>query len=165
MDTGFVIWYRSQKYNTPVTESLDNALKNYTDLLDKCCANHQVICISAPLPTIADDNDFGEVANQRKSIHATQRQRTDLTLEFNSRIRSFCRNKDANRPNLSFIDLDIDSLGPNGLVKPTLLNRNQLDHHYNNSEYAEILSKKLLKKLVLGSSKLCFISIKNIKTL
>lgn len=138
VDTGFVIWYRAQRDGFDVSEALDRAVYNYQDLLSKAAAFGRVICISAPLPTIRDGHSFGEVANARKEVKASQLERTELTTRFNGRMRDYCTAK-----SLTFIDLDLESLGPDGLVHPKLLNSRLTDHHYSPAVYAELISSRL----------------------
>jgi hypothetical protein len=138
VDTGFVIWYRSQRDGIEVSEALERAVSNYQDLLHKAAAIARVICISAPFPTIRDGHNFGEVANARKEVKATQLQRTELTTRFNSRMRAHCAEKTMN-----FIDLDPESLGSDGLVHPRLLNSRPTDHHYDQGVYAELIGSRL----------------------
>src|SRR3990172_4349039 len=98
----------------------------------------RVIVVSAPLPTIPDEEQCGQVANLRKEINVSQRQRTELTLKFNARVEQVCAAEDA-----VFIGLDSESLGQDGLVKKELLNRDPCDHHYRAAAYARMLVEKL----------------------
>ncbi len=100
VDTGFVIWYRSQKYNTPVSDMLQRALDNYKIFISDIAKTFKVICISAPLPTIRDGADWGAVANLRKEVKATQAERTELTLTFNKYMEGFCRESSVVYPSL-----------------------------------------------------------------
>lgn len=50
VDTGFVIWYRAQKYDTPVDEMLNLAIANYQSFLSTISKNFNTICISTPYP-------------------------------------------------------------------------------------------------------------------
>ena len=93
--------------------------------------------ISTPLPTIHDD-DHGEVANLRKEVTATLRERTELTLEFNALIESFCL-----RQKVVFLSLDDDSSGQDGPVNPELLSEDPTDHHYDQLKFMELLVPKL----------------------
>ena len=68
VDTGFVIWYRVQKHGISVNDALNTTILNYIDLIKKIPNSITVICISSPLPTIQDSQDWGEVANLRKEI-------------------------------------------------------------------------------------------------
>ena len=135
VDTGFVIWYRAKKYNEAVSVVMQAAIKTYTGFLSEIKASSiQVICVSTPLPTIKDGNDWGEIANARKEISATQVERTALTLAFNQQIEVFCQLE-----GISFINLDKRSLGENGTVNPSLLNSNPNNHHYEPQAYAALL--------------------------
>ncbi|MGR3274551.1 SGNH/GDSL hydrolase family protein [Acaryochloris marina NIES-2412] len=138
VDTGFIIWYRSQKYGTSVTEMLDKAVKNYQDFLKLVSHYSDVVCISTPLPTIRDCQNYGEVANARKNIKATQKERTALTIKFNQLIKQFClKNK------IKYLSLDQYSLGDDGLVKESLYNLDPNNHHYDHNKYASILKMEL----------------------
>lgn len=142
VDTGFVIWYRAKKHSEPVENSFNAAVHNYKIFLASCRKSHAVICISAPLPTIRDDDDWGDVANLRREIAASQYERTQLTLRFNKEMGDFCHTND-----IGFIDLDRDSLATNGLVYEHLLNKNKTDHHYDQDSYAKLLAPGLKKAL------------------
>ncbi|HEX5338950.1 MAG TPA: hypothetical protein VFW53_10985, partial [Gallionella sp.] len=78
VDTGFVIWYRAQKYRESVTAMADCAIASYSRFLLELKTRHEVVCISTPLPTIQDGNDWGEVANARREVTASQAERTAL---------------------------------------------------------------------------------------
>lgn len=134
VDTGFVIFYRAEKYNKSIKEMLHLAIANYKKLLLEINTIFRTICISAPLPTIVDGTEWGEVANARKSISASQLERTLVTREFNNEIQKFCLSE-----GIDNINLDEESLDKNGLVKKKLLNRDIMNHHYDHEEYSKIL--------------------------
>lgn len=138
VDTGFLIWYKAQKHTEPVDVMLDRALENYQNFLKTVSEKSKVICVSAPLPTIRDGQNLGEIANLRKEVKATQRQRTDLTLEFNRRMRAFCGTN-----GFRYISLDEESVGPDGLVSEHLLDSNPKEHHYDRSKHAAMIIRPL----------------------
>ena len=138
VDTGFVIWYRAEKHQTSVEAMLEKAIANYQNLLSTVGADSRVICISAPLPTIRDGQDWGAVANARKDVKATQLERTNLTLKFNRSMEEFC-----SQNGFIYLSFDQESLGNNGLVSPHLLNNDAADHHYATDRYAEMIADKL----------------------
>lgn len=142
VDTGFVIWYRAQKYNESVATMMDKAISCYSDFLLELKTQFEVICISTPLPTIQDNNDWGEVANARREVKTSQVERTALTLEFNRTMQAFCEKND-----ICYLMLDDESLGKNGIVKTALLNSNPQDHHYDAQVYAALLVEKLATAL------------------
>ncbi|MBL6986827.1 MAG: SGNH/GDSL hydrolase family protein [Methylobacter sp.] len=138
VDTGFVIWYRAQKHQESITSMMDKAVTSYSRFLAELNMRFEVVCISTPLPTIQDNNDWGEVANARKEVTATQLERTELTLEFNRIMQRFCTQN-----NIRYLMLDHLSIGEHGIVKAELLNRNCADHHYNAEPYSKLLVEGL----------------------
>jgi len=147
VDTGFVIWYRSFKYRESLFAMLDRAVGAYTRFLAEVEDHFETACISAPLPTIRDGIAWGEVANLRRTVRAPQLARTALTLEFNRRVRAFCRSRA-----ITFLDLDAASLGADGLVRGELRNSNPADHHYEPSRHADLLRPPL--SVFLGRDRL-----------
>ena len=138
VDTGYVIWYRAKKYSASVEEMFDLTIKTYTDFLLEIAATDPVLVISAPLPTIADGNDWGEVADQRKEVVTTQKERTDLTVKFNKRVEEFCKER-----GMGYLNLDADCMGPDGIVSDYYMNPNPLDHHYHEPRYIKLLCRRL----------------------
>lgn len=138
VDTGFVIWYRANKYQESVSAMQARAVASYSRFLEELAARYDVVCISTPLPTIQDGNDWGEVANARREVTASQQERTALTLEFNREMQAFCT-----AHGMRYVMLDAASLGEDGLVKRTLLNPDPRDHHYNPEAYAHLLVEHL----------------------
>ena len=117
---------------------LNLAISNYDSLLYSCSQRAPVIVVSAALPTIQDGQDWGEVANQRKVVTASLRERTELTLEFNRRMAHTAAKRDC-----GFMSLDEHCVGANGTVDARLLNSNSLDHHYSPSAYARLIGAHL----------------------
>lgn len=139
VDTGFVIWYRSFKYDTDVFHALSRADSAYGVFLDEIAAGgREVVVLSAALPTLGDGAVLGAVANARRLVNIPRRTRTALTLEFNERLHRRCRAR-----GYGFIDLDRDCLDRHGEIRAALLNSDAADHHYEASAYAEILIPRL----------------------
>jgi len=138
VDTGFVIWYRAKKYQESVSAMADRAFASYSKFLLEVAARFKVVCISTPLPTIRDGSDWGDVANARKEVTATQLERTALTLLFNRQMQAFCK-----QHNICYIMLDSVSLGEDGVVTSELINCNPNDHHYEPDIYSRLLIERL----------------------
>lgn len=141
VDCGFVIWYYSEKYATSIDEQLIRSINNYTHFIEQVRADgfKNVIVISAPLPTIADNQNWGRVANLRREVRATRKNRTALTVKYNLLLSDYCSNK-----NITFLDtteylIDHDT----DEIKKIFLNENPLDHHLNDREYAKIICNLL----------------------
>ncbi len=138
VDTGFVIWYRAQKYQESVAAMMDKAVASYSKFLAELRQHFEVVCISTPLPTIQDGNDWGDIANARREVTASQVERTALTLEFNRIMQGFCAQND-----IRYIMLDGLSLGKHGIVKAELLNSDSNNHHYDPEQYSRLLVEGL----------------------
>lgn len=143
VDCGFVIWYRANKHGTPVREQFELSLKNYTALIEtglgKVPPANMIIC-SVPLPTIPDHQLVrGEVANKRLVITATQKERTDLTIEYNGRLEAWCGSR-----GLHYLDLQRDTLDKRtGLVSNEFLSHNPLDHHLEPGKLSHLIVRQL----------------------
>lgn len=141
VDCGFVIWYRAQKYGDSVNRQMELALFNYIQLINDCRRmgfEHITLC-SVPLPTILDNQDWGDIANQRKEVKATIRERTNLTVQFNRKIREFCRTY-----HYHFLDFEKDTLDPNtGIVRESFRNADRTNHHLSRKELSEVIVPKL----------------------
>jgi hypothetical protein len=146
VDTGFVIWHRAVKYQESIHAMMDRALRAYMKLLEEISATRDVLCLSTALPTIRDGTCWGEVANLRKEVTATQRERTALTLVFNHRIQAFCL-----RRRIDYLMLDPVSLGADGLVREELRNPNPGNHHYEAESYASLIIPRLAAFVARGA--------------
>lgn len=143
VDTGFVIWFWAEKNRDNPEVKMTQAIENYRKLIGNARKKFKVICISAPLPTLKDySHKSGGVADLRKSINATQEERTSLTLKFNSNLKALC-----DESNATYLDLDAESLGENGLVIDELIHADPNEHHYDQTNYGKLISKKLQRVL------------------
>jgi hypothetical protein len=138
VDTGFVIWYRAKKYGEDVSKMAKLTQDVYQHFIDDISKNFDLIVISSPLPTIKDGAVWGEIANARKTINATQQERTKLAIGFNRSIQEHCVSR-----YIHYINLDRESLGEDGLVSVNLMNKDPLNHHYNQTVYAKLLANRL----------------------
>jgi hypothetical protein len=138
VDTGFVIWYRAQKYQESIPAMMDKAIASYSKFLAELSMRFEVVCVSTPLPTIQDGNDWGDIANARREVTASQVERTALTLEFNRIMQGFCMRND-----IRYVMLDSVSLGEGCIVKTDLLNSDSSNHHYDQDRYADLLVEGL----------------------
>jgi hypothetical protein len=144
VDTGFVIWFRAERRDGRVDQMLDLAIDTYCRFLkEAAAAAGSITVISAPLPTIGDGAPRGEVAENRRDVKATLRQRTELTLQFNRLLSDRCR-----ALGFRFIDLDAPSSDPGGLVRRGLLNDDPADHHFAAEPYARMIAWRLKRSFV-----------------
>jgi hypothetical protein len=144
VDCGFVIWYRAEKQGTSIESQVQRSLAGYRDLLDRQVGRgFRTLVLSVPLPTIRDGQDWGEIANARREVKASQRDRTALTLEYNARLQPACEEIGA-----EFLDVTTPTLDPaTGLVRGEYLNEVLTDHHLHYERHAKLVGAAIGDRL------------------
>ena len=141
VDCGFLIWLLAQKSNCSIEEKFELSLRNYKSFLHniKQQGFQNILICSTPLPTIFDGQDWGEVSELRREVKVTLKERTDLTIEYNRRLRECC-----SRENYLFIDFEKDILDmKTGVIDNKFRHPNPLNHHLNEKQVAPLLSSHL----------------------
>ncbi len=127
VDCGFVIWWRAKTYAETIEHQLRESVCAYLSFVDRLLgAGHSdVVITGAALPTIRDGTVWGDIANFRKEVDATLKDRTALTIEYNDRLRSGAAQRQC-----AFIDLTSDLLDPDtGVISEYYRNEDPSDHH------------------------------------
>lgn len=127
VDCGFVIWWRGNKYGETVEAQVDASIASYFSFVDRLLAAGYptVIITAASLPTIRDGQDWGEIANLRKEVAVSLRERTALTLQYNSLLRA-----EATKRGLPFVDPSETFVDPStGVIRDIFRHSDPLDHH------------------------------------
>lgn len=141
VDCGFLVWTRAKKYSTSVEEQLDISITRYEEFMNFIQNQNfkHVSIFSVPPPTIPDNGQIGLVADQRKGVSATIKERTQLTKKYNQRLSELTR-----KHGFSFLDI-FDCLidETTGLVRSDLLNPDPTDHHLDPKLAAPIYAKAL----------------------
>ncbi len=141
VDCGFVIWYRAEKHGVSVESQLHRSIDNYCEFLRHVVKQgYRHVCVlSAPLPTIADDQDMGEVAHARKEVQTSQKQRTDLTLRYNRLLQQKCE-----QHGYMFLEITNAMLdSATGVISERYLCHDPLDHHLADEAYARLILERL----------------------
>jgi hypothetical protein len=127
VDCGFVIWYRAQKYGESIEDQLNYSMAAYLEFVDslKKIGYQNIVLTSATLPSILDDQNWGEVANARREVKATLRERTDLTLRYNDKLREATESRALHNIDLSNVLLDRST----GLISSNFRHPDPTDHH------------------------------------
>jgi hypothetical protein len=144
VDTGFVMWYRAMKYEEKIEVQLEDTIKVYFEFLDwtKDLGFKDIIVVSSPLPTIKDNQEWGEVANLRKAVKASQVERTNLTFEYNNRLKEECVKR-----GFTFLDCDEHLTNKQtSLIDNKFLNKDVNNHHLDLNEYSNIIKEQLAKQ-------------------
>ncbi len=127
VDCGFVIWHRAKKYNESINEQLDASIEAYVLFINelRTAGYKTIIVTSAVLPTIGDGGFQGEVALLRKDINATQRQRTELTIDYNRQLA-----RALHGTGVIFLDFTPDLIdGETRLIRHEFKHPDANDHH------------------------------------
>ena len=140
VDCGFVIWHRASHHGLSIDDQLQETLASYGALIQRIAefSDHPVLVMSAPAPTITDDpHDWGEVANLRKEVRATQAERTVLTVRFNKRVERLCE-----RLGAVFIDTTTGQIDDStGLVSREFRRQSGINHHLAQASYARLIKE------------------------
>jgi hypothetical protein len=139
VDTGFVIWFRSERDGIDIRQSAQRAIENYCSLIKECSSKAKVVVLSAPLPTLLDGSLISSIAQDRSSVKASQMERTELTCWFNNQIETWCKQQD-----IHYVNLDNGSKGQDGLVSESLRHPDPKNHHYNPKHYQKLLLENLM---------------------
>jgi hypothetical protein len=144
VDTGFIIWFRAEKHNDSVENQMNESLSAYFSFIEwvKSQGFNNMGLLSAPPPTIEDNQEWGTVANQRKEVKASKLERTQLTIRYNLRLKEFCE-----KNGILFIDCDSHLLAQNGLVKNEFLNSDKTNHHLDIAKYSRVVFNILKNEL------------------
>ena len=140
VDCGFVIWHRASRHGLSIDDQLEETLASYGALIRQVeeFSDHAVLVMSAPAPTITDDpHDWGDVANLRKEVTATQAERMMLTVCFNRRVEQMCEQLGA-----VFIDATTGHIdGSTGLVSREFRRQSGINHHLAHAPYARLIGE------------------------
>jgi hypothetical protein len=141
VDCGYIIWRRVQSGKSTLDASLEETLTRYTTFLEEVAGRaSELLVMSVPLPTLSDDrSNWGEVAQKRADVQVSQRDRTDLTLRFNSRVAALCA-----AHGWRFVDATSGQLDPSTqLVRDDLVRHGSGDHHLVDSGYRSLIERAL----------------------
>lgn len=146
VDCGFGIWYWAERHGTSVTSQMRRSIDSYTELLRRQIRRgFRVFVLSVPLPAIADGGaePGGSIASVRSRIDATQRERTELTLEYNAQLSASCVEIGA-----IFVDATTPMLdATTGLIKHEYLGKKPFDPHLKWGKYAYLVGSALMEAL------------------
>lgn len=141
VDCGFVIWYRAKKYGESVEGQFRQSITAYTAFVDELLlyGYNKIVLTGATVPTIVDDQDWGEVANARREVTSTIQDRTELTLKYNAELQDAARRRSLPFIDLSGLVLDKET----GLVSAYFRNPDPTDHHLDPDKVAPLWATEL----------------------
>lgn len=129
VDCGFVIWWRAEKYGESIEQQMQASVEGYFDLVDKLTSigYGSIVITGATMPTIPDNQEWGDVANARREVKASLVDRTALTLIYNGGLCAGAENR-----GLPFIDISDTILDPTTrCLSVDFRHPDPTDHHLN----------------------------------
>lgn len=146
VDCSYALWQKSARTGLPPEAFFDRCFAGLERLLQRVRAEggaaRKVIFAGASLPTIADQYSAVQENQLRRSISATQMQRTQLVLAFNRQLEVFAA---MNR--IAYFDLTRQTLNPvSGLVDERYLATPE-DHHLSHPATGKLWAATLLECL------------------
>ena len=132
VDCGFVIWYRKIKYNIGIKDQLKITTDNLFNFINleilPYFESSKIIINGSVLPTIKDNTDKKYLTGARSEINASQIDRTELTIKYNSILKNYSLINGYNYMDITNYILDDETK----VVNTIFLNKNIYDHHLDN---------------------------------
>lgn len=139
VDTGYNIWARAASRGLDPRQLMLGVVDHYIQFIERVAADHRLLVIGAPLPTLPDDFVASDdVGSTRKQVACSQAERTALTLAFNDEVAARC-----SALGIPHLDDRAASLGPDGVVRREWQHPGRHDHHYHRKAYAHWLARAL----------------------
>lgn len=128
VDCAFSMWHRAAQRGESAFDQIPRAIQGIECLLDWAKAQktqHRFVLAGSILPTIKDDQIDQQFYELRRSIRATQRERSDLLLAFNAALSQLASSR-----GLPYFDITAQTLDAElGLVRDEFLVKDFVDHH------------------------------------
>lgn len=128
VDCSFALWHRAEQRGETAFEQIPRAIQGIERLLDWGMQQHaqcHFVLAGGILPTIRDDQIDQQEHELRRSVRATQRERSDLVRAFNQALADL-----ATRRGLPYIDITAQTIDPErGVLRDEFLVQEMVDHH------------------------------------
>lgn len=140
VDCGFVIWYRSNKYNESIDIQLKQSVEAYMVFVSGLIRSGiNVVLTGAVLPTIRDGQDWGNVANLRREVKVSLLERTRLTLAYNEQVENMAREIGA-----AYTDITAETINrETGVVDDYYRCEDPTDHHLDYEKAGRLWAAKI----------------------
>jgi len=146
VDCSFALWNRAKQRNESVFAQIPRAMQGIARLLDWAGEHYpqrRFVLAGTILPTIKDDEIDLQYYELRRSVRATQRERSDLVLAFNEAVRQL-----AGERGLPYLDISSQTIDANtGVVRDEFLVQEKLDHHQSQAATAPFWTEQLKRVL------------------
>ena len=141
VDCGYLIWYKNKFEGLSVESQLKESLSKLSAFVKLHVSRYyqpeDIILIASPPPTIEDNTDKGFLAGARASVDTPLRERMELTLEYNRRLKGI-----ADREGYRYIDI-MDKVTDGIKVKDEYRSEDPHDHHLNSKTTIDLWIEQL----------------------
>ena len=136
VDCGFTMWYRKDKYNTPIKEQLNHAVSKLFEFIDNEIRTkydaEQITVIGANLPTLFDNVIPMQKDRRDFKGHGTLKERTKLTLMYNLSLKN-----ESIKRRYKYMDIVNETMDPmTQVIDKQYLRQNERDHHLSEDKTA-----------------------------
>jgi hypothetical protein len=144
VDCAFILWKKAEGQGKTPEEMIQYSINGYEKLIKKLIELKKTIIISgAILPTLKDNEKADDTAPLRNTISATQKERTNLILQFNLELQKL-----AKKYNLAYIDITHETLDKDTqVIASQYVRKDPIDYHQSFQATAPIWVKKLYEVL------------------
>ena len=146
VDCSYALWQKSERTGLPPEAFFDRCFAGLERLLQRVRseggAARKVIVAGASLPTIADQYAAVQENELRRSIAATQMQRTQLVLAYNACLAEFAYAHD-----VRYFDLTAETLDPETRLVARCYLAEPDDHHLSHPATGKLWAASLLRCL------------------
>lgn len=143
VDCGYLIWYKNKFEGLSVESQLEESLSKLSAFVKLYVSRYyqpeDIILIASPPPTIEDNTDKKFLAGARASVDTPLRERMELTLEYNRRLKEM-----AAVEGYRYIDI-MDKVTEDFKVKDEYRSEDPHDHHLNSKTTIDLWIDELNK--------------------
>lgn len=147
VDCSFAFWNRAQRHGETVIDQIPRAIQGIERLLawgTSQSARQRFVLAGSILPTIRDDQ-IDQQYEVRRSVRASQRERTELVLGYNEALRRLAAQRSC-----PYMDITAPTIDPDtGLLRQKYLVRDKVDIHQSQPMTAGLWASEMRRVLAM----------------
>lgn len=144
-DCSYALWKKSETMQVPPADLIPRSLQGIRRLVGRVAKSpfvHRIVLVGASLPSIEDGVAATQENPLRREIAASQKDRTDLVVEFNRRLAAL-----AAELGVGYFDLTEQTMNPQSRLLDRRYAAGIDDHHLSHAFTADLWAAALREKL------------------